>query len=199
MYIERLDLADFRNYARAQLEPAPTGGTLLQGENGSGKTNMLEAVAYLASLRSFRGTPKEALVRQGTEQAVLRAQASREGRGLLVEIEVNLAAKDKARLNRQPVRRHEELFGTVLVTTFSPDDIEIVKGPPQSRRQYLDELLASLHSRHVAPQAELERVLRQRNALLREAKGVLRGAMVATLEVWDTKLAQVGEALAEAR
>lgn len=199
MYIEQLDLVNFRNYAQAQFEPATSGVTLLQGENGSGKTNLLEAVAYLATLRSFRGSPKEALVMHGEEQAVLRARSVREGRNVLVEVEMNLTGKDKARLNRQAVRRHEELLGAVLVTVFSPDDIEIVKGAPQARRQYLDELLVALHPRHAALQADLERALRQRNALLRDAKGALRGSMVGTLDVWDAKLAQTGEALASAR
>lgn len=199
MYIEQIQLADFRNYAEATLRPAPEGVTLLQGGNGSGKTNLLEAVAYLATMRSFRGSPKDALIKTEAAQAVLRAKADRESRALLVEIELNRTGRDITRLNRQAVRRQEELLGAVLVTTFSPDDIEIVKGGPQSRRQYLDDLLAALHPKYGAAQAELDRVLRQRNALLREARGVLKGAMAATLDVWDAKLSHTGEVLAGAR
>lgn len=199
MYIEHINLVDFRNYAAAELSPAPSGITLLQGRNGAGKTNILEAVGYLSNLRSFRGSAKEAMVRTGAQQAVVRATAGREGRTLLLEAELNVGARDKVKLNRQPVRRQEELVGAVLVSVFSPDDIEIVKGSPQSRRQYMDDLLASLHARHGAAQAELERVLRQRNALLRSAGGSLRGAMTATLDVWDAKLALVGEGIASAR
>lgn len=199
MHLQRLELVNFRNYGQAQIDLEPQGVTLFQGDNGSGKTNLLEAVAYLATLRSFRGSPKEALVAHGHKQSVLRASAQRDGRSVLVELELNLEGRDKVRLNRQPVRRHEELLGAVLVTIFSPDDIEVVKGPPHARRQYLDDLLVSLHPRHGALQAELERVLRQRNALLRDAKGALRGGMATTLDVWDQKLAETGQALAAAR
>jgi DNA replication and repair protein RecF len=199
VYIEQISLSNFRNYASAQLDLAPQGITLLQGDNGAGKTNLLEAVGYLATMRSFRGAPSAALVRSGKQQAVLRAQAQRPGRSILVEIELNLAGKDKVRLNRQPVRRTEELLGAVVATVFSPDDIEIVKGSPQSRRDYMDDLLAALHAKHAAARSELERVLRQRNALLRSANGSLRAGMGATLDVWDSKLASVGEEIARAR
>jgi DNA replication and repair protein RecF len=199
VYLEQVSLANFRNYVAAELDPAPEGITLLQGDNGAGKTNILEAIGYAATLRSFRGAPTGALVRSGDQQAVVRARANREGRNVLVEIELNLVGKDKARLNRQAVRRNEDLLGALLTTVFSPDDIEIVKGGPQSRREYMDDLLAALHPRYGATRAELERVLRQRNALLRSANGVLRQGMAPTLDVWDTKLAAVGEDIAEAR
>ena len=165
MYIEHISLTDFRNYAAAELGPAPEGITLLQGPNGAGKTNILEAIGYMAALRSFRGAPAGALVRAGQPQAVLRATANREGRSVLVEIELNVAGKDRIRLNRQLVRRSEDLFGTLLATVFSPDDIAIVKGGPQARRDYMDDLLAALHAKHGAARAELERVLKQRNAV----------------------------------
>jgi DNA replication and repair protein RecF len=199
VFVEQISIANFRNYVSAEVEPAPRGITLFQGNNGSGKTNLLEAVAYFATLKSFRGAPAAAMVRQGTEQAVLRARANREGRGLLLETELNIGGRDKVRLNRQPLRRNDELLGLVLVTIFSPDDIEMVKGGPQSRRQYLDDLLVVLQPKHSAACAELERVLKQRNALLRSANGALRGSMASTLDVWDDKLAAVGEAIADGR
>lgn len=199
MYIEQLSLANFRNYVATDFLPAPEGVTLLQGDNGAGKTNVLEAIGYVATLRSFRGAPTPALVRNGEQQAVLRAQAVREGRHILVEIELNLAGRDKVRLNRQAVRRSEDLFGAVLATVFSPDDIEMVKGGPQSRRDYVDDLLVALHPKHGAARADLERVLKQRNALLRSANGTLRPGMAATLDVWDAKLAAVGEEIASSR
>ena len=199
MYIEQIGITDFRNFVSAEIEPAPSGITLFQGDNGSGKTNLLEAVAYCATLKSFRGAPATSMVRLGAQQAVLRARAQREGRSLLVETELNLTGRDKVRLNRQPVRRADDLLGLVLVTIFSPDDIEVVKGGPQFRRQYLDDLLVVLHPRHHAACTELERILKQRNALLRSAGGAFRGGMVSTLDVWDSKLASVGEAIAEAR
>ena len=199
MYVEQVSLTNFRNYLSAQLFPAPDGVTLLQGDNGSGKTNLLEAIAYLSTVRSFRGAPKSALVRNGADQAVLRANAHRAGRSILVEAELNLDGKDRFRLNRQPLRRHEDLLGAVLVTIFSPQDIEVVKGSPQSRRDYLDDLLIALQPKHAAACSELERVLKQRNALLRSANGSLRGSMASTLDIWDIKLATAGEAVAEAR
>jgi DNA replication and repair protein RecF len=199
VFVEQLSISDFRNYLSAEIEPAPTGITLFQGDNGSGKTNLLEAVAYLAMLKSFRGAPASSMVRNGAQHAVLRARADREGRGLLIETELNLTGRDKVRLNRQPVRRNDDLLGVVLVTIFSPDDIEIVKGSPQSRRQFLDDLLVVLLPKHNAACTDLERVLKQRNALLRSANGTLRGSMANTLEIWDERLASVGEAIAEAR
>jgi DNA replication and repair protein RecF len=199
VYLEHLSVSNFRNYVAAELQPAPQGVTLLQGDNGAGKTNLLEAVGYFATLRSFRGAPTTSLVRSGTEQAVLRARANRQGRALLIEAEVNVSGRDKVLLNRQPLRRIDELLGAVLVTVFSPDDIEVVKGAPQSRRQYLDEILVALHPKHNAAHVELERILKQRNALLRSAAGTLRGSMSSTLDVWDSKLADVGEGIAEAR
>ncbi|MGH9106281.1 MAG: DNA replication/repair protein RecF [Acidimicrobiales bacterium] len=199
MHLEHLTVADFRNYEAAELAPPSEGVTLFQGDNGAGKTNLLEAVGYLATLRSFRGAPTPALVRNGAHQAVLRGEAQREGRRALVEVELSLTGKDKARLNRQVVRRSEDLLGAVLVTVFSPGDIEIVKGGPEGRRAFLDGLAVALQPRHSAACSELERVLKQRNALLKSANGSLRASMVGTLEVWDAKLASVGEAVAEAR
>ena len=192
-------ITDFRNYVAAELQPARQGVTLLQGENGAGKTNLLEAVAYFATLRSFRGAPAGLLVRSGQQQAVLRARADRAGRSLLVEAELNLVGRDRFRLNRQPLRRNDDVLGSVLATIFSPDDIEVIKGGPQLRRDYLDDLLVSLRPKHHAARAELERVLRQRNALLRSANGMLRPNVEAVLAVWDAKLASVGEAVAQER
>jgi DNA replication and repair protein RecF len=199
VFVEQVSIVDFRNYVAAEISPAPRGITLFQGNNGSGKTNLLEAVAYLATLKSFRGAPAAAVVRRGADQAVLRARANREGRSLLVETELNITGRDRVRINRQPLRRNDELLGAVLVTIFTPDDIEVVKGGPQSRRQYLDDLLMVLQPKYGSACTELERVLKQRNALLRSANGVLRGTMSSTLDVWDEKLATVGEVIADGR
>jgi DNA replication and repair protein RecF len=199
VFIEQATLNNFRNYVAAEFAPAPEGITLLRGDNGAGKTNVLEAVAYVSMLKSFRGAPPASMVRNGEQQAVLRATANREGRRILVETELNLAGRDKVRLNRQAVRRNEDLLGTLLTTIFSPDDIEVVKGAPQARRDYLDDLLASLHRRHASVRADMDRVLKQRNALLRSASGSLRPGMASTLDVWDAKYAAVGESVAQSR
>ena len=199
VFVEHISIANFRNYVSAEVEPAPIGITLFQGSNGSGKTNLLEAVAFFATLKSFRGAPAGAMVRHGTDHAVLRATANREGRNLLVETELNVTGRDKVRVNRQALRRNDDLLGVVLVTIFSPDDIEVVKGGPQSRRDYLDDLLVVLQPKHNAARTELDRILRQRNALLRSAGGALRGSMANTLDIWDEKLASVGETIAGSR
>lgn len=199
MFVEQITVTNFRNYASGELSPAPHGVTLLQGQNGAGKTNLLEAVAYFANLRSFRGAIASAMVRDGQPQAILRARADREGRALLVEAELNLVGRDRFRLNRQPLRRNDDIVGSVLATVFSPDDIEVVKGGPQLRRDYLDDLLVALRPRHHAARAELERVLKQRNALLRSASGVLRPNLAGVLDVWDAKLAAIGEVMAQER
>ncbi|MHB1533574.1 MAG: DNA replication/repair protein RecF [Acidimicrobiales bacterium] len=202
MHLDQLWLTDFRSYSVAELDPAPDGLTVVVGPNGEGKTNLLEAVGYLATLRSFRGAPSEALVRVGAAQAIVRGQCEREQRRLLIEAEIRPNARDRVQLNRQPLRRTQDLVGALQVTVFAPDDLALVKGPPAARRQYLDDLLVSLHPRHDAAQRELDRVLRQRNALLRSAAG-RPGApgpdVVSTLDVWDTQLAEAGETLVRAR
>lgn len=199
MRLRRLWLTDFRNYASAEVELAPAGLTVVAGGNGQGKTNLIEAVAYLATLDSFRGAPAEALVRTGCTTAVVRAEGERAGRSLLVEAEINTAGRSRTLVNHQPLRRAADLLGAVRVSLFSPDDLELVKGGPAARRRYLDDALAGLHPRYAAARAELERVLRQRNALLKQCKGRLDGPAESTLDVWDTKLAAAGEALAAAR
>jgi DNA replication and repair protein RecF len=201
VHLERLWLTDFRSYAAAELAPAAEGLTVVVGANGEGKTNLLEAVGYLATLRSFRGAPGEALIRVGAGVAVVRAEGRREGRSLLIEAELRPTGRDRVQVNRQPLRRTRDLLGALQVTVFAPDDLELVKGGPGERRRYLDDLLVALHPRHDATQTEVERVLKQRNALLKSAQGRGRPApdVVTTLDVWDAKLADAGETLAAAR
>jgi DNA replication and repair protein RecF len=199
MRVTRLWLTDFRNYTSAELAPSPDGLTVVVGGNGQGKSNLLEAVGWLATLSSFRGAPAEALVRRGADQAVIRAEGERDGRSLLIEAEVNLTRRDRVLVNRQPLRRARDLLGALRVTIFAPDDLVLVKGGPSERRTYLDDLLVAVHPRNDALRADLERVLRQRTTLLKQAGGRLSGDVAATLDVWDAKLAAVGEELAAAR
>lgn len=206
MHLTQLWLTDFRSYQHAELAPAPDGLTVVVGDNGAGKTNLLEAISYLATLRSFRGAPGEALVRVGAPQAVVRAEGVREGRHILLEAELRPTGRDRVQVNRQPLRRTRDLLGALQVTVFAPDDLALVKGGPQERREYLDDLLVALHPRHDASRSEVDRVLRQRSALLRSAHTAGRGQLsrpapdvLATLEVWDAKLAAAGEALVTAR
>jgi DNA replication and repair protein RecF len=197
--LERLWLTDFRNYRAAELVPAPTGLTVIEGRNGEGKTNLLEAVGYLATLGSFRGAPREALVRTGCQLAIVRAEGERDGRALLIEAELHTEGRDRVLVNRQALRRTRDLLGALRVTVFSPDDLDLVKGGPGGRRAFLDDTLVALHPRNDTLRADLDRVLRQRNTLLKQAGGRLTPEVAATLDVWDTKLASVGQALAEAR
>lgn len=199
MHLRRLWLADFRNYTTAELGPAPDGLTVIRGDNGEGKTNLLEAVGFLAALSSFRGVPNEALVREGTERAIVRAEAAREGRELLLEVEIPSSGRVRAQVNRQPLRRAAELLGALRVSVFSPDDLVLVKGGPADRRRYLDDLLVAVHPKNDALRADVEKILRQRNALLKGAGGRMSSEVVTTLDVWDAQLARAGEAVAEAR
>jgi DNA replication and repair protein RecF len=191
-------LTDFRNYTTAETALAP-GLTVVVGGNGEGKTSLLEAVGYLATLSSFRSAPTEALVRHGRERAVVRAEGMRGQRELLLEAEVPVTGRARVAVNRQPLRRTRDLLGALRVTVFSPDDLVLVKGGPGERRRYLDDALVALHPKNDALRAELERVLRQRNTLLKQLGGRLTPEGAATLDVWDTKLIEAGEALAAAR
>jgi DNA replication and repair protein RecF len=196
--LSRLELRGYRNYEAADLEPA-AGLTVVTGGNGEGKTNLLEAVAWLATMASFRGAPGEALVRDGDERAVLRAVIGAGTRTTLVEAELARSGRDRVLVNRTPLRRARDLLGTLRTTVFSPDDLALVKGGPGERRRYLDDLLVACAPRHAATRADLERILRQRGALLRSSGGRATPDVVTTLDVWDAKLTEVGEALGRAR
>ena len=206
MHLGRLWLTDFRNYAEADVPLAP-GLTAVVGGNGEGKSNLLEAVGFLASLSSFRGAPVEALVRVGAERAVVRAEAERADRRLLIEAELagrgtgadGRGVRTRVQVNRQRLGRARDLLGALRVTVFSPDDLTLVKGGPAERRRFLDDTLVALAARYDAVRADVERVLRQRNALLRQAGGRLSDGVAATLDVWDAKLVEHGEALARGR
>ena len=168
--LDRVWLTDVRSYATAELELAP-GLTALLGDNGQGKTNVLEAIAWLATLSSFRGAPTEALIRRGAERAVIRAEGEREGRAILIEAELVASGRNRVLVNRQPLKRARDLLGVLRVTVFAPDDLELVKGGPGERRRYLDDALVASHPRYDALRGEVDKVLKQRNALL---KGVGR-------------------------
>jgi DNA replication and repair protein RecF len=197
--VERLELVDFRNYEAATF--LLTGGTtVVVGDNGQGKTNLAEALAYLASLSSFRGAPPEALVRVGADLAIVRASLrDDDGRESLVEAEVAAAGRGRVQVNRQRLSRTRDLLGVVRVTVFSPDDLVLVKGAPGDRRRFMDGALVDLAVKYDALRLELDRVLKQRNMLLRQVAGRLDGDAAHTLDVWDAKFSDVGEQFGRAR
>ncbi|HZN13655.1 MAG TPA: DNA replication/repair protein RecF [Acidimicrobiales bacterium] len=199
MRVARLWLTDFRNYESADVALAPEGLTVVAGGNGEGKTNLLEALGYLATLTSFRGAPTEALIRVGAASAIVRAEGDRDGRRLLVETEIAPSGRGRVLVNQQPLRRSRDLLGAFRATVFAPDDLELVKGGPAGRRDYLDHLLVALQPLQGELHSDVERILRQRNALLKQAGGRLSAEIVDTLDVWDARLAEKGSALAEAR
>jgi DNA replication and repair protein RecF len=196
--VRTLWLTDFRSYTSTQLDLGP-GLTALVGANGEGKTNLLEALAWLATLSSFRGAPTDALVRRGAPFAVVRALADREGRELLVEAQLQPNGRNRVLVNRQPLRRARDLLGYLRVSVFTPDDLAIVKDGPGERRRFLDDALVSLHPRNDGLRAEVDKVLRQRNALLKQTAGRLDESTAFTLDVWDDKLASAAAALVAAR
>lgn len=198
MRLDRLWLTDFRSYASADIEFAP-GLTALLGANGEGKTNVVEAIGYLATVSSFRGAPNEALVRVGADVAIVRAEGERDGRSLLIEAEIRPTGRGRVLVNRQRLTRARDLLGALRVTVFSPDDLELVKGGPSGRRAYLDEVIVSRRPSLDALRSDLERILRQRNTLLKQSGGRLTAEVEATLAVWDAKFVETGERLATER
>lgn len=200
MHVTHLSLTDFRSYRQVDLE-LERGVSALVGPNGQGKTNLVEAVGYVATLGSHRVATDAALVRAGAPRAVVRLRAARGERSSLVELEINPGKANRAQVNRAPVRRARDVLGIVRTVLFAPEDLALVKGDPDGRRRFLDELAVQVSPRMAAVLADHERVLRQRGALLKSAGGLRRGrgrggeepaADLRTLDVWDAKLAQLG-------
>ena len=200
MYISYLSLTDFRSYAATEFA-LESGVTAFIGPNGQGKTNLVEAVGYLSTLGSHRVATDAPLVRTRADRAVLRAKAVHGTRTVLVELEINPGRANRARVNQAPVRRPREVLGVVRTVMFAPEDLALVKGDPSERRRFLDDLLVARSPRLAAVRSDYDRVLRQRNALLKSA-GLARrsgGADLRTLDVWDAHLARTGAELLLAR
>ena len=193
MHVSHLGLVDFRSYGSVELDLGP-GVTTLLGANGQGKTNLVEAVGYAATGRSHRVAADGPLVRRGSDRAIIRVQVTRDGRDVLVEIEVNPGRSNRARLNRAPVPRQRDALGHLRRVLFCPEDLSLVKGDPSERRAFLDDLLVALAPRLDGVLADLDRVLRQRNSLLKSASALRgggsrsRAAAEQTLAVWDDQL-----------
>lgn len=200
MHVTHLSLADFRSYPQAELDLEP-GVTALIGPNGQGKTNLVEAVGYVATLGSHRVAADAPLIRFGASRAVIRAAVARARRSTLVELELVPGASNRARVNRAPVPRPREVLGILRIVLFAPEDLALVKGDPDGRRRFLDDLLVARAPRFAGVRSDFDRVLRQRNALLKSAGATIRAGRgdVRTLDVWDTHLATVGAELLAGR
>jgi DNA replication and repair protein RecF len=201
MHVSHLSLHDFRSYATVDVALEP-GVTAFVGSNGQGKTNLVEAVDYLSRLSSHRVATDAPLVRAGADQAVIRAAVVRDGRTAILEVELNPGRANRARVNRSPLSRARDLAGIVRTVVFSPEDLALVKGDPAGRRRFLDDLLVLRTPRYAGVIADYERVLKQRNTLLKTlytARGSSRDAALATLSVWDDHLVTTGSELLAAR
>ena len=199
MSLRYLELADFRIFHSAHIEPEPEGTTVITGPNGTGKTSVLEALAYLGTRRSFRGAPPEAMVRTGATSAIVRAEIAGADSPTLVEAEILPAGRSRTRVNRKSVHSRKDLAAAAPCTIFSPEDLVIISGGPKGRRDLLDDALALLDPEGARAADETERVLRQRAALLRQSGGRAGGDVGVTLDVWDQRLADAGKVLVEAR
>ncbi|WP_157253985.1 DNA replication/repair protein RecF [Nonomuraea typhae] len=217
MHVAHLSLTDFRSYASVELGLEP-GITALVGPNGQGKTNLVEALGYVAAHSSHRVANDAPLVRQGAARAIVRCAVHRDERRALVELEINPGKANRARLNRSPVSRPRDVIGLLRTVLFAPEDLALVKGDPSERRRFLDDLLVARAPRFAGVRADYDRVLKQRGALLRMAAQARRGSrsarraesdsgfaaagagdVLSTLEVWDAHLARAGAELLRAR
>jgi DNA replication and repair protein RecF len=202
VYVSRLELTDFRSYEHVEVDLEP-GISAFLGPNGQGKTNLVEAIEYAATQSSHRVASDQPLVRLGAAKAVVRARVQRADREALIELEINPGKSNRARLNRGAVPRARDVLGVVRTVLFAPDDLELVKGDPGARRRFLDDLLVVRQPRLAGVRADYDRLLKQRNTLLKTAGGRSGGrrneSALSTLDSWDAHLAQVGADLLASR
>lgn len=196
MLVSHLSLRDFRNYETVELELVP-GANLFVGSNGQGKTNLVEAIGYLSTLGSHRVSVDHAMIRQGTDSAVIRARVVNGEQSVLLEVQINRGSANRAQANRSAIKPRElpRYFSSVI---FAPEDIMLVRGDPSGRRRFLDELLVLRSPRMSGVMADYERVLKQRNSLLKSARAS-NVAQLSTLEIWDERLVTFGSEIIEAR
>ncbi|MFE5307367.1 DNA replication/repair protein RecF [Isoptericola sp. NPDC056605] len=195
MYVSHLSLLDFRSYAAADVELEP-GPNAFVGRNGQGKTNLVEAIGYVATLGSHRVANDTPLIRAGAERAVVRTRIVRGDRASTVELEITAGKANRARVNRGQLGRARDVLGILRTVLFAPEDLALVKGDPDGRRRFLDQLVVQLLPRAAGLLGDYERVVRQRSALLKSLRGARRSGAgpvdTSTLEVWDARAAQLG-------
>ena len=198
MKLRNLWLRDFRSYGELELA-LPEGLTCVIGQNGIGKTNVLEAIGYLIYLKSFRGADNPTMVAIGADRAFVRGEGTSKGRELLIEAEIPRSGRGRVQVNRQRLQRSADLAAAARVSTFAPDDLATIKGSPGLRRDFLDDSLVALWPRQDETRRTLAQVLKQRNALLRQCKGRLDNESAMMLDIWDERLAAAGEVMGTAR
>ena len=202
MLIKHLSLANFRNYKTAEVAFSP-GVNLLVGPNGQGKTNLVEAIRYLSTLSSHRVVGYLPLIRHAqpeVDQAVIRVLASHDSRDALIEVELNRTSQNRARINKANATRLRDILGYVNTVTFAPEDLDIIKKDPSNRRAFIDELLVQVSPRFAGVFTDYERVLKQRNTLLRTARQTsAKGTSLSTLDAWDASLVKFGAEIVAGR
>jgi DNA replication and repair protein RecF len=201
VYVRHLQVTDFRSWEHADLE-LEQGTTVLIGQNGQGKTNLVEAIGYVATLGSHRVATDAPLIRHGATRAIVRTTVVNAGRELTVELEITPGKANRARVNRGPVPRPRDVLGILRTVLFAPEDLALVRGDPSERRRFLDDLLVLRAPRYAGVRSDYERVLRQRNALLKTSGAARRAGSkgdISTLDVWDGHLARHGAELLAGR
>ena len=166
MYVSRLSLTNFRSYPQLELKLNP-GVTTFVGNNGAGKTNIAESLIFLAFLTSHRTPTNQPLISLGADQAIIRAEIVRGDRNLQIDLEINATKANRAKINQNPTKSQREILGACQVIYFSPEDLDLVRGEPTNRRDFLDKLLITKTPRLAGVLSDYDRVLRQRNTLLR--------------------------------
>ena len=199
MYVKRVRLTNFRNYKTADLELYP-GVNLLHGSNGQGKTNLVEAINFFGSLGSHRVAGLTPLIKQGEETAIISLELAHDERELLLEFELNSDSSNRARLNKSPVAKTKDILGYLNSVIFAPEDLDIVKRDPTNRRAFIDQLITQFTPRMLGVYSDYERVLKQRNTLLKSARATgTKGSALSTLSAWDESLVSLGSEIIAAR
>lgn len=199
MLVRHLTLSHFRNHTATDVALHP-GVNLLVGFNGQGKTNFVEAIAYLATLSSHRVAGYQPLIQHDQPQAIIRALVSHDERDVLVEVELNRDTQNRARINKADSKRVRDVLGVVHTVVFAPEDLDIVKKDPSNRRAFIDELVVQVWPRFAGVYSDYDRVLKQRNTLLRTARQTgTRGNALSTLDAWDDQMVRLGSEIVNAR
>ena len=191
MHVSELSVHDFRSYDEATVRFVP-GINVLIGSNGQGKTNLVEALSYLATFSSHRVASDVPLVKKDRERAAVKVVINDDGREITLDVEIHPGKANKARINGSPVTKAREVLGALLTVVFAPEDLNLVKGDPSERRRFMDDTLTLLTPSYAGVRADFEKALRQRNALLKTAYGKNNADIMRTLDVWDAQLARAG-------